>query len=150
MPAGITLSSAGAITGSPSTAGTASFTVTVKDANNLTATQNLSITINAALSITTMTLTNGVVGAAYNQTLAASGGTPPYSNWTVATGSLPVGLTLSAATGAITGTPTGSAGTSNFTVTVKDTANTTATSSPLSITVTAGLTITTTHCLMAK
>jgi hypothetical protein len=60
------------------------------------------------------------VGVAYSQTLAAAGGTPPYT-WS---GTLPAGLTLSAA-GAITGTPT-TAGTSNVTIQVTDSANATA------------------------
>src|SRR5205823_7815501 len=58
------------------------------------------------------------VGTAYSQTLAATGGTPPYA-WSVISGSLPAGLTLNATSGAISGTPT-TAGTSNFTVQVID------------------------------
>jgi hypothetical protein len=50
-------------------------------------------------------LPTGMVGAIYNQTLAADGGTPPYT-WGVTSGSLPAGLTLVASSGAITGTPT--------------------------------------------
>ncbi|HYL99069.1 MAG TPA: putative Ig domain-containing protein, partial [Blastocatellia bacterium] len=69
----------------------------------------------------------------YSATLAASGGTPPYS-WGLAAGSgaLPAGLTLSTG-GAITGTPT-STGSSTFTVQVSDNAANTATAQ-LSITV---------------
>ena len=43
LPAGLTLSSSGAISGTPTTAGTSSFTVQVTDASLLTAQQNLSI-----------------------------------------------------------------------------------------------------------
>ena len=107
LPAGLTLSSGGAITGMPSTAGSSSFSVTVKDSNGLTAGPlSLTITINPALTITTTSLSNGAVNAAYSAQLDATGGVPPYSNWTVASGSLPVGLTLSSSSGAITGTPT--------------------------------------------
>ena len=73
------------------------------------------MTIGAGVTITTASLPNGTVGAAYAQTLAASGGSSPYSNWTVSTGSLPTGLSLNASSGAISGTPTAS-GTSHFTV----------------------------------
>jgi regulation of enolase protein 1 (concanavalin A-like superfamily) len=53
------------------------------------------------------------------QTLVASGGTPPYS-WSVTAGSLPPGLSLSAA-GTISGTPSSSAGSPyGFTATVTD------------------------------
>ncbi|MEO8595981.1 MAG: IPT/TIG domain-containing protein, partial [Candidatus Solibacter sp.] len=55
-------------------------------------------------TVTTTTLTPGVVGTAYSQTLAANGGSGPYT-WSVASGSLPPGLTLSAS-GVISGTPT--------------------------------------------
>jgi large repetitive protein len=46
LPANLTLSSSGAITGSPSTAGTASFTVRATDAAQATATKDLSIIVN--------------------------------------------------------------------------------------------------------
>ena len=72
----------------------------------------------APLAITTTSLTNGTVNAAYSATLAASGGTLPYT-WSIASGGLPTGLTLNAASGAITGTPT-TAGVSNFTAQVSD------------------------------
>jgi hypothetical protein len=52
------------------------------------------------------------VGAAYNQTLAASGSTP--ITWDISAGTLPAGLTISTA-GVISGTPT-TANTYNFTV----------------------------------
>ncbi len=71
------------------------------------------------LVITTSSLPAGTIGAAYNATLTATGGTPPYS-WAVTVGTLPAGLSLNASSGAITGTPAGPAGTSNFTVTITD------------------------------
>ncbi len=133
LPAGLTLSTGGAITGTPTTSGTSSFTVTVKDSNSVTAGPvSLSITINGALTITTNSLPGGTVGAAYTTTLAASGGTPPYNTWTVATGSLPGGLTLNASSGVISGNPT-TAGTFSFTVTVKDSAGNTSNPAALSI-----------------
>jgi MYXO-CTERM domain-containing protein len=70
----------------------------------------------AAPAITTTSpLPAGTVGTAYNQTFAATGGTPPYS-WAVTVGTPPAGLNLSAA-GVLSGTPS-TAGTSNFTVEV--------------------------------
>jgi Putative Ig domain/Abnormal spindle-like microcephaly-assoc'd, ASPM-SPD-2-Hydin/Immunoglobulin domain/Immunoglobulin I-set domain/Protein of unknown function (DUF1565) len=48
LPAGLTLSSSGAISGTPTTAGTSTFTAKVTDVNLLTAQQSFTITINAA------------------------------------------------------------------------------------------------------
>jgi hypothetical protein len=70
------------------------------------------------LAITTSALPGASVGAAYSGTVAASGGTTPYSF--SATG-LPSGLTINSTTGAITGTPAQTAvGTASVVVTVTD------------------------------
>ena len=73
----------------------------------------------AALNITTTTLQAGVIGAAYNQTVTATGGTGS-RNFAVTVGALPPGLTLNAGTGSISGSPAGPAATTNFSVTVAD------------------------------
>ncbi len=119
VPTGLSLNaSTGAITGTPTTAGTYNFTAKVTDSGNpqQTATANLSITVNPPLAITPPTLATGVVGSAYSQTLQATGGILPYT-WSY-TGNLPPGLGLSVS-GAITGTPT-TTGTFNFTAKVTD------------------------------
>ncbi|HBY62448.1 MAG TPA: hypothetical protein DEH78_21710, partial [Solibacterales bacterium] len=69
------------------------------------------------------TLPAGTVGGAYEQTLRAEGGVPPFT-WAIADGTLPAGLTLSPA-GVVGGTPS-SAGTFRFTVRVRDFAGSTA------------------------
>ncbi|HKN71090.1 MAG TPA: putative Ig domain-containing protein, partial [Terriglobales bacterium] len=152
LPPGLTLNAAtGAISGTPTTAGTTTFTVTVTDseATPKTATSaTLTITVNPAVSVTTNSLPAGVVGTVYpaGTTLQAAGGVSPYT-WAVTTGSLPAGLTLNASTGAITGKPTGPAvGTISFTVTVTDSESPTKTATQsLSIVITAPqLTVTTT------
>ena len=130
----LSISSAGAITGTPSSATTCTFTARVTDSASVTATSgSLSIVVAAGLSVTTGTpLAVGTVGSAYSQSLAASGGTSPYT-WSISSGSLAAcGLSLSAA-GAVTGTP-GSATTCNFTARVTDTNSFTATKA-LSVTI---------------
>jgi virginiamycin B lyase len=78
------------------------------------------ITISAATPIISgAALPAGTTGSPYSTQLTASGGTPPYSSWTVTTGALPAGLALNSATGAISGTPL-AAGTSTVSVTVRD------------------------------
>jgi hypothetical protein len=140
-------SSTGAITGNPSTAGTGSVVVTVKDATNpqQSATATLSLTIVTALSITTPSpLPSAVQNAAYSTTVVASGGTTPYQ-WS-ATG-LPGGLSINAGSGVISGTATAT-GTSTVAVTVKDSSATQlSTTANLSLTVVSPLTITTTSPL---
>jgi hypothetical protein len=92
-------------------------------------------TANLPLSIGTTALPNGVAATAYNQNLAATGGTAPYS-WSLISGALPAGLNLSAS-GQISGTPT-TAGTSNFTVQAADSSIPAQTATrALSITITA-------------
>src|SRR5207244_644362 len=96
---GLTLSSDGAISGTPSQRGSFSFTARVTDSSSpsRTAIQVLSVSVAPPpLSITTSTLPPGTVGAGYNTSLAATGGTTPYS-WSITSGSLPLGLTLSSA-----------------------------------------------------
>ncbi len=89
------LSSAGAISGTPTTASASSFTVTATDSATppQTKTQGLSITVNPVLSITTTSLPSGTVATAYSQNILTSGGTLPIA-WSVSTGTLPAGLTL--------------------------------------------------------
>ena len=85
-------------------------------------TGNAPLTVQATpLTITTTSFPNGTVSSPYSATLAASGGTSPYT-WSILSGSLPASLTLNPSTGAITGTPT-TAGTFNFTVRATDVSN---------------------------
>lgn len=120
LPAGLTLSAGGVISGTPTAAGTASFKVRVTDSAGCTASKSYSLTIVCpTISITPTSLPNGTVGVAYNQTLSAGGGVGPFT-WTLQSGALPAGLSLSSG-GVISGTPT-TAETADFTVQATDSA----------------------------
>jgi hypothetical protein len=108
LPDGLTLSTAGVISGEPTDDGLFTFRVIATNSAGADTTE-LSITINpaavpAAPTITTTTLAAGRIGVAYTETLEADGDTP--ITWSLREGSLlPDGLTLSAA-GVISGEPT--------------------------------------------
>jgi len=124
LPPGVTLSSsAGTLTGTPTSVGSFSFTVGVQDSSRPaeSAAQALSISVGSTaspLGISTSSLPSGTVQSTYGAALTATGGTAPYS-WSLASGSLPPGLALSSSTGALAGMPT-TAGTFSFTVGVAD------------------------------
>src|ERR1017187_3709252 len=128
LPAGLTLNpSTGAITGTPTTAGTFNFTAQVVDSTGTgagTTTANCSIVIAPAALTLACASSTGQVGVAYSSALVATGGVPPYT-FSITSGSLPTGLTLNPSTGAITGTPT-AAGTFTFTAQVVDSTGTAA------------------------
>jgi hypothetical protein len=135
LPAGLSLSSGGLISGTPSIAGTFNFTVQLNDSESRSAQKALAITITPpALEIITLAVPSARKGTAFNYQLAATGGTPPYT-WLVSFGSLAPGLSL-ATTGVISGTPSLS-GNFGFTVDVTDSESRTA-SKALSIQVTPG------------
>ncbi len=69
------------------------------------------------ISLSPSSLPSETVGAAYSQSITASGGAAPYG-FAVTAGALPAGLSLSGG-GQLVGTPTG-AGISNFTITATD------------------------------
>ncbi len=118
LPAGLTLSSSGTLSGTPSQCGTFNFTIMATDNFTCMATRSYMLVINGpTITISPPTLPNGSVGTPYNQTLTASGGAAPYS-FSISAGTLPPGLALSS-TGEITGTPT-TAGSFPFTVKATD------------------------------
>lgn len=126
LPAGLTLSGGGHLSGTPTAGGTFNFTVAATDSSTgtgpFTASRAYSLTIAApTIAIAPSSLPGGTAGTAYSQSVTASGGTAPHS-FAVTAGALPPGLSLASggsSSAAVSGTPT-TAGTFNFTVTATD------------------------------
>jgi hypothetical protein len=121
LPDGLSMSSDGSISGTPTAAGTFTVTVTVTDSDDNTDTKDFSLLIAYPVQITTTTLGDGTVGVAYSQQVDATGGRSPYT-WVCT--DLPPGLSISSgnASSTISGTPT-EAGTYVCHVSVTDSGN---------------------------
>lgn len=104
FPSGLSLSSSGNLSGTPSSAGTYTFTIQVTDDNKRTTEKQYTIEIVNPVTISTTTLNDGVIGETYNQTISASGGYGDLT-WEVYSGLLPAGLLLDSQNGALSGTP---------------------------------------------
>lgn len=142
LPSGLSLSSAGVISGTPTAAGNTTVRIRVTDSTNAFDEQTFHVLIAGPLVVASSSLPNGVPSVVYpNASITATQGLPPYTFARTA-GTLPPGLTLSSG-GAISGTPTTS-GTYAFTVTATDTgANTDSEDFSITIVPALALTVTT-------
>jgi hypothetical protein len=114
LPTGLSLSSAGLISGTVAESGTFAFTVTATESSyNQSISKNIYIVVVGEVAISRNTLKDATQYSSYAVALPATGGTAPYS-WSLVSGSIPAGLVLSD-DGAIGGTPT-EAGTFSFTL----------------------------------
>ncbi len=122
LPAGLTLSAAGVLSGTPTATGSFNFTATATDSGGSPTSGNRAYTLTVAGATVTLPATSlpaGTAGQAYSGALnPATGGIPPYT-YAVTAGALPAGITLNGSSGALTGTP-GSVGSFAFSVTATD------------------------------
>lgn len=124
LPPGLSLSSAGLVSGTPTTADSHGFTVRATDANGCTVERPYLLVINKpacpniAINPTNFTLPIGTIGLPYNQNFSGAGGAAPHS-FSIAAGALPAGLSLGA-NGNLSGTPA-AAGNYNVFVRAADT-----------------------------
>lgn len=118
LPPGVSFSSAGVFSGTPSSNGT--YNLSIRSTDQYGATGTVSYTISVApptIAVSPPTLPNGTYATAYSQAITASGGNGSYS-FAVSSGGLPSGLSL-APGGTLSGTPTAS-GNYSFSVTATD------------------------------
>ncbi len=122
LPAGLTLSAAGVLSGTPTATGSFNFTATATDSGGSPTSGNRAYTLTVAGATVTLPATSlpaGTAGQAYSSALnPATGGIAPYT-YAVTAGALPAGITLNGSSGALTGTP-GSVGSFAFSVTATD------------------------------
>ena len=144
LPAGLSLSLSGLISGTPTVVGQLPFVVRATDSTGAEAVASYTMTIVSDIEqlriITSGPLTQGSTGVDYSYQLLWAGGVSPRT-WSIATGALPPGLTLGT-TGVISGVPTQVSppppqGPFKFTVRLTDGAQTSVTSD-LEITVLPG------------
>jgi hypothetical protein len=113
MPTGTGVDVYGHCNGTPTAAGTFTFTLSATDANGDTASHAYTITVFGAPSINgpspaTAPITNlrpWDLGFANPQTLTGTGGIAPYT-WSVVSGALPAPMSIGATTGTLSGAPT--------------------------------------------
>jgi prepilin-type N-terminal cleavage/methylation domain-containing protein len=118
LPDGLSMDSSGLITGTPTTVGTTTATITVLDSLGGTGTRNYTLTINPTPAINEDSIPGGENTVPYSTTLTANSGTLSYT-W--AASGLPAGLSMNVASGVLSGTPT-VAGSFDITFTVTDAA----------------------------
>lgn len=102
VPPGLTLSSSGLLSGTPTTAGTYQFAINGANAFSSVAVGPIIVVI--GLPVTWVTATdppNGALNTAYTTTFKANNAV----NYVIASGQLPTGVTLNASTGVLSGTP---------------------------------------------
>jgi hypothetical protein len=101
VPPGLRVDSGGGLSGIPTSGGRYSFTVSVRDSVNATASQPFTLDVAAGplYLMAASPLPSGVAGQNYSFTFLAAGGTPPY-RWNAPAG-LPTGFALDAQTGAL-------------------------------------------------
>ncbi len=106
----------GVLSGTPTAGGPFTFAATVTDSGGQIAQAQVTITAVSPLQVVPPTAFSGVIGVPFSGSLAATGGTPPYS-WQIS--GQPSWLSINPATGVLSGTPT-AGGPVTFVATVSD------------------------------
>jgi large repetitive protein len=117
LPAGMSITAGGVLSGTPTAQGLFNATVIVTDSFRDVATQGYDFTINPGPSVNAGTLPNWTTGRTYPGTaVTGTGGTTPYA-WSAA--NLPANMGIDPVTGVVSGVPS-STGTTTATITLTD------------------------------
>ncbi|HMV87962.1 MAG TPA: putative Ig domain-containing protein [Blastocatellia bacterium] len=119
LPAGLSLSAGGELSGTPSAAGAFNFTIKATDQAGCTGLKQYTVAVCGTITVSPLnqTLSSATLGTFYSQSFTQTGsvGAVVWSN----IGALPNGLALAASTGVLSGTPVAT-GTFNFTIRATD------------------------------
>src|SRR5262249_23390107 len=122
LPAGLTLSTAGLLSGTPSVGGNFSFTIVATDTSGCIGFLLYHLFIDPCSLITVNpgnpNLPNATISTPYSATFSATGGVAPFT-LSNSSGVLPLGVTFNPATGVLSGSPT-QAGTFTFNIRATD------------------------------
>ncbi|QXZ81773.1 putative Ig domain-containing protein (plasmid) [Rhizobium sp. L51/94] len=122
LPAGLSLSPAGVLSGTPTASGSFNFTATATDSAGSPTSGNRAYTLAVAsptITLPATTLAGGTANQPYTAAInPATGGIAPYT-YAISAGALPAGITVNSATSALSGTPTVT-GSFSFTLTATD------------------------------
>lgn len=117
LPAGVTLSPTGALTGTPTAEGSYTFVVQATGGGGTTDTETETLTVRQPMTLSPFGAAKAEVGVAFSHAQTAGGGSGTFT-WSISKGALPSGLVLGT-DGTITGNPA-VAGHFSFTVTATD------------------------------
>lgn len=117
LPPGLSLTTDGILSGTPTTAGSYPVTIRITDSSGNPCSLDATVTLRC-MQLMNPTDVHCQFPAAFQMTLAQNGGSS-LAIWSIVSGSLPTGLTLDAVTGVISGTPV-TTGSYTFTVQCTD------------------------------
>ena len=117
LPGGLTFDGTAGISGTPTKSGLFKIPVSIRDADGLSTTINVSLNVVGKLALKTTKLDSATVGGRYAATVKHRGGARPFRY--ALTGKAPKWLHIGARTGKLSGTPT-AAGTFRFRIAVRD------------------------------
>ena len=120
LPAGLSMTSNGFISGTPTSPNTYGFNIMVTDTANTSVSTDFELKITPPMTITTPSpLPTGTINSTYSQQLNVTGGTAPYTFAIATPATAPPGMTITSS-GILSNVPK-SAGTFTFTVQATDT-----------------------------